>query len=234
MATAINIILFGPPGAGKGTQAKRLHTELGLPVISSGEIFRALGREDTDLAREVRSFVDRGEYVPDELTIELILRRLDEPDARLGFILDGFPRTVNQAGALDRYLGSEGRKVDAALHITAPTEVLELRLGGRVVCPQCNAIYNLATRKPRREMICDLDGHALERRSDEEVDTIRTRLAIHIRQTRPLTEYYRLQGVDVEVDGSRPMEAVEREIDDALGIRTAAMTGGRTKRSLAT
>jgi adenylate kinase len=192
---------------------------LGTPIIASGDIFRAIGRDDTPLAREVRQYMQRGEYVPDELTIEVVMRRLMQPDARNGFILDGFPRTGAQAQALDKYLAEEGRRVDVALHMTAPNDVLERRLGGRMICPVCNSIYNMDTKPPKHDMVCDLDGTPLERRDDEETHTIRTRLETHVRETRPLIEYYGKHGSLVEIDGSRPMDEVESEIDKALNLR---------------
>lgn len=214
----INIVLFGPPGAGKGTQAQRLQSTLGLPVIVSGDIFRAMRRDDTPLGREVRDILDRGAYVPDALTIEVVLGRLRQTDASGGFILDGFPRTDTQALALDDFLTAKAQKVDVALHVTAPTAVLEYRLTSRVICPQCNTIYNLISKPPQRDMICDLDGSTLERRSDEQLETIRQRLLTHQTETEPLIDYYRRQGGLIEIDGSRPMAEVEAEIDNALGI----------------
>lgn len=215
----MNIILLGPPGAGKGTQGERLGCELGYPHIASGDIFRAIRREDTPLAREVRGYMDRGEYVPDALTIELILARLRQPDASNGFILDGFPRTRAQAQALDRSLEASGQRVDVALWITAPNEILTYRLVGRIVCPRCHAIYNTESKPPRHAMTCDVCGHELERRTDEEVDVIRARLDTFTRQTQPLVEYYRGQGCLVEVDGSQPMEDVAAAVDAAVQTR---------------
>jgi adenylate kinase len=215
----INIILFGPPGAGKGTQAKRLQTELGLPVIASGDMFRTIGRENTPYAREIQAYMDRGEYVPDDLTIKLILDRLRQPDALRGFILDGFPRTGAQAAALDEHLAEDGRKVDVALHITAPQEVLERRIAGRMTCPICGRIYNVDTNPPKHDTVCDVHPDTqLIRRSDEEAETLKARLRTHERQTRPLIEYYRRRGNLVEIDGSRPMKDVEAEVDAALGL----------------
>jgi adenylate kinase len=169
----------------------------------------------------VREYYDRGKYVPDDLTIELIMGRLAAPDAAKGFILDGFPRTDAQARALDEHLAEKGEKVDVALHITAPNEVLVGRLAGRMVCPQCGSIYNAVTRPPKSDAICDLDGHLLERRSDEEADTVRTRLEVYANQTRPLIEYYRRSGSLIEIDGSRPIDEVEAEIDSDLGLRSS-------------
>jgi len=161
--------------------------------------------------------MDRGEYVPDELTIELVLRRLDEPDARNGFILDGFPRTQGQAEALYEAMRARGQRVTAALYITAPREILVARLGGRIVCPQCHAVYNLVTNPPKHDMICDVCGHKVERRSDEAPEVIRRRLTAFSEQTKPIIDYYRKKGVLWQIDGSKPFADVEAEVDRALG-----------------
>jgi adenylate kinase len=215
----MDIVLLGPPGAGKGTQANRLETVTKTPHISSGDIFRAIRRESTPLAKEVRSYMDRGEYVPDDLTIELVLKRINEQDAKKGFLLDGFPRTLPQAGALDGALAEEGRKVDVALLVTAPRDVLLDRIQGRLVCPQCHAIYNAATKPPKDDMLCDACGHPVEKRTDETADAVRVRLDTYMHQTQPLIDYYRNKGVLVEIDGSRPEDQVELAVDSALGLR---------------
>lgn len=221
----MNIVLLGPPGAGKGTQAKRLSSVLHLPHISSGDLFRAMRNEDTALAREVSGFMDRGEYVPDQLTIEVVWARLAEPDAAPGFLLDGFPRTRVQAEALDRALWVRAQKVDVALYITAPTEVLVGRISGRIICPQCSAIYNMATNSPRRDMICDVCGHGLLRRSDESPKVARVRLETYVRQTEPLVAHYRRLGVLAEINGAEPMDDVERKVDAVVGLRGVTCKG---------
>ncbi|MBV9278571.1 MAG: adenylate kinase [Chloroflexi bacterium] len=214
----MNVVLLGPPGAGKGTQADRLKRHLNIPHIASGDLFRALARQDTPLAREVRTYMDRGEYVPDKLTIEMVLTRLQQPDARRGFLLDGFPRTLAQAQALDDALAKGGQKIDHALYITAPTELLVRRTTGRLVCTRCGAIYNLETKPPKNDLICDICGGKVERRSDESPDVVRVRLETYREQTQPLIDYYRTRGCLVTIDGSLSMEAVEQEVDRALGI----------------
>ncbi len=214
----MNVILIGPPGAGKGTQAKRLEKQLGLPTIASGDIFRAMQQGDTPLALQVHEYMDRGEYVPDELTIEVVLKRLSQPDARTGFLLDGFPRTEPQAEALDHAMANEGRSVDLALYITAPFDILAERLQDRIICPQCHSIYNLKTKPPSHDMICDVCGHLLERRNDEHVDVIPTRLRTYMEQTEPVTEYYRQRGVLEEIDGARPLQDVDTDVNRALDV----------------
>lgn len=214
----MNIILLGPPGAGKGTQAARLNALLNLPHIASGDIFRDIRREDTPLARQVQGYMDRGEYVPDALTIELVLARLGQPDAAGGFILDGFPRTQGQAGALDEAMAAGGQAVDHALYITAPSEILMHRLATRIICLQCHAIYNMESKPPRREHLCDLCGHGLERRSDEGPEVVHRRLETFIRQTEPLIRYYKRQGNLVQIDGARSPDVVQEDIDARLGI----------------
>jgi adenylate kinase len=217
----MNIILFGPPGAGKGTQAKRLEAALALPQISSGDIFRALAQEETPEAEEIRRYHDSGRLVPDELTIRIILKRLHEPDARNGFILDGFPRTLGQARALDQKLAQEGKKVDLALYITAPIEILVSRIAGRMTCPNCSAIYNVLTNPPRRDNICDVCGHLVIRRDDERAEVVQQRMEAYRRDTKPLADYYRKQGILHEVDGSRAIDEVEARVDDAAGLKRA-------------
>jgi adenylate kinase len=214
----MNIIFLGPPGAGKGTQAGRLNRALGLPHIASGDIFRDIREQDTPLAQEVRRYMDAGEYVPDNLTIEIVLERLKRPDTQKGFILDGFPRTLAQAQALDEALSKRGSRVNRVLYITAPTEVLLERIQDRVVCPQCHAVYNMRTNPPKVDMICDVCGHVVERRTDEDPDVMRTRLTAFERQTEPVAEYFRQRNVLTQIDGAQPLSTVEDEVDRAVGL----------------
>lgn len=185
----MNVVLLGPSGAGKSTQGKRLASLLGIPYISSGEMFRAVQSEGGPLARQIREFMDRGAYVPDQLTNEMVLRRLNQPDARRGFILDGYPRTANQAAALDESLAVDGRQVDRVLHVTAPLEVVTQRLAGRL---------------------------SSEHRTDDTPELIQRRLEEYLKQTRPVIDYFANQGKLTEVDGTQPIPDVSQAVDAAL------------------
>lgn len=192
---------------------------LGLPHIASGDLFRDVRRQDTPLAREVRGFMDRGDYVPDYVTNKLVLDRLSQSDAHDGFILDGYPRTLAQAEALDLALARTNRRVERALYITVPTATLIERVQDRIVCPQCHAIYNEKTNPPMLDMVCDSCTHGLVRRSDESPDVVRHRLETYARQTEPVVAYYETRGVLTRIDGSLDLQEVETAVDGALGLR---------------
>jgi adenylate kinase len=210
------IVLLGPPGAGKGTQAPILATSLGIPILASGDLLRAVARTDTDLGHDVDAIMRSGALVPDATTVAIFLERLDEPDARNGAILDGFPRTAAQARALDEALAGRGARVDAAVLIDVPEDELVGRLTDRVVCRAAGHPYNLRTRPPRRPGRCDLDGSELYQRPDDEEATVRARLAKQLAPLAEVVAYYRAAGVLRAVDGRQPIAAVTEQVLAAL------------------
>ena len=207
------IVLMGAPGAGKGTQARLLQERLHLPQISTGDIFRALKTAQTPLAQEVRDIMERGQLVPDELTIRLVKERTAQPDCKDGYILDGFPRTPAQARSLEQLALEQDNKITAVL-IDVPLELLEKRMTGRRSCPVCNEIYNIYFKPPRHDNVCDLHPDVeLIKRADDNPETVRARLATYEEQTRPLIEYYREAGILYVVDGTRDPEEILRDIE---------------------
>jgi adenylate kinase len=216
----MRIILLGPPGAGKGTQARRLAERYGLPVIATGDIFRDHIARETALGVQAKEFVDRGDYVPDKITTEMVLDRLDEPDAREGFILDGFPRTVPQAQALERALAAEGRPLSAVLNFKISDAVAVKRLMGRLVCPNCRRSYNVEFKPPRVPGICDVCGHGLQSRTDDDEATIQRRLEIYHRETKPLVLYFWERGLLRDIDAEAPEEVVAHRTIEAIADLT--------------
>jgi adenylate kinase len=212
----MDIVILGPPGVGKGTQAERLASKLQIPHISTGDIFRHLSRDGSPFAARVQPYLDQGEYVPDDLTIEVVSARLAWPDTRNGFILDGFPRTCAQAQSLDRELATHRGHVDMALYLRASTAELLKRLETRLTCPGCDEVYNEATSPPRQAMVCDHCGRALVHRSDETPEAIHHRLVTYAEHTRPVISYYRRREILIEVDGGMSVLEVEAAIDRAV------------------
>jgi len=212
----MRIVLLGPPGAGKGTQATRLAERYGLVVIGTGDIFRDQVARGTPLGLEAKTYMDRGEYVPDEIAVRMVFQRLEEPDAREGFILDGFPRTVSQAEALERALADAGRPLHAALNFTIADDVAVKRLTERLVCPSCKRPYNLSFKPPRVEGICDVCGHELQLRSDDDEATIRRRLEVYREQTEPLVQYFRERGLLRDIDAEAAEEVVAERTIEAI------------------
>ncbi len=206
------IVLMGAPGAGKGTQARLLQERLNLPQISTGDIFRALKNAQTPLAQEVREIMERGQLVPDELTIRLVRERTAQDDCRNGYILDGFPRTPAQAASLEKLATEQGNTIVAVL-IDVPSELLEQRMTGRRNCPVCGEIYNMYFKRPKHDNVCDFHPQAqLVHRADDNVETVKARLATYEEQTRPLVEYYKSASLLRIVDGTREPEEIYQEI----------------------
>ncbi|MGB9661579.1 MAG: adenylate kinase [Moorellaceae bacterium] len=213
----MRLVLLGPPGAGKGTQAQEVSRRLNIPHISTGDMFRAAIRSDTELGRKAKEYLESGRLVPDELVIALVKDRLSCRDCEAGFLLDGFPRTVPQAEALDAWLEQNGWKLDAVLDIEVPQEVLLVRLSGRRVCQQCGLNYHVVYNPPRIPEHCDRCGGRLLQRSDDKEDTVKERLEVYGQQAAPLKEYYRERGVLREINGNQEITQVLREIGRALG-----------------
>jgi adenylate kinase len=203
MAAELNLILFGPPGAGKGTQADRLKSDFQLPFISTGDMLRTNVSEQTDLGKQAKGYMDAGDLVPDDLIVAMAAARLQEPDAQDGFILDGFPRTIEQAEALDTQLAKLGRRVTAALLIDVPDEEVIRRLSGRRVCVKSGHNYHLDFDPPKREGVCDQDGSRLIQRDDDQPEVIRNRLVVYHDKTKPLVDFYDRRGLLRRIDGTR-------------------------------
>ena len=212
----MRLVLLGPPGAGKGTQARALAALWGIPQVSSGDLLRAVVREDSDLGREAASYMDRGQLVPDELVLKLIAERLKNKDARKGFILDGFPRNVSQAEALGKGLDRVGLKLDKAVAVIVPDEEIVKRISGRRTCAKCNAMYHVAFEPPAKPGVCDKCGGELYQREDDAEETVRERLKVFAEATRPLLDHYGQQGLLAQVDGVGSTDEVEKRILSAV------------------
>ena len=199
----LNLILFGPPGAGKGTQAERLRNDFQLPYIATGDMLRENVKNGTELGNEAKRYMDAGELVPDDVIVAMVAERLQEEDARDGFILDGFPRTTEQAEALDKQLGELGRRITAVLLLDVPDEEVERRLSGRRVCVKKGHNYHVELDPPKREGVCDQDGSRLVQRDDDKPEVIRNRLGTYHKKTAPLIDRYEEHGLLKRIDGTR-------------------------------
>lgn len=212
----MNIILMGPPGAGKGTQAELLKARFPIPHISTGDIFRDAVNQGSELGQEAQKYMSSGQLVPDEITTAIVKERITQADCEPGFLLDGFPRTTAQAQALDQSLAELGKKVDLAINIDVPTELLIERLSGRISCQECKRVYNLNFNPPREQGKCDSCGGELVQRNDDRGETVVKRLEVYNQQTRPLLQYYEAQGVLFNIEGSRGSGQVFADIQEKL------------------
>lgn len=212
----MNIIIMGLPGAGKGTQAAKIIKKYSIPHISTGDMFRLAIKNETDLGRQAKAFMDQGELVPDEVTVGIVKERLSQSDVKNGFLLDGFPRNVEQAEALNNIMTELDSKIDQTIYVEVPEEELMNRLTGRRICETCGATYHLVFNPPKTEGICDLDGGKLYQREDDNPETVQNRLEVNIKQTAPLLDFYKGLGVLATVDGSKDIEKVFEEVDEIL------------------
>jgi adenylate kinase len=213
---AIIIVLLGPPGAGKGTQAKVLSEELGLTHISSGDLFRENLKAQTELGKLAQSYMGRGELVPDDVTIAMVKDRLSKPDCAKGAILDGFPRTPAQADALSKMLAESGQEVKVVPYISVPSHELVERLGGRWTCRQAGHVFHQVNNPPAAAGVCDFDGSELYQRDDDKPETVERRIRVYFEQTSPLIEYYRERGLLAEIDGQQEIGQVTRDLLKAV------------------
>lgn len=213
----MKIIMLGAPGAGKGTQAKMIAAKYGIPHISTGDIFRANIKNGTELGAKAKEYMDKGLLVPDELVVDLVIDRFKEPDCEKGYVLDGFPRTIPQAEALDKALTAIGENVDYAINVEVPDDNIINRMGGRRACVGCGATYHIVYSPTKEEGKCDTCGAELIIRDDDKPETVKNRLAVYHEQTQPLIDYYTNKGIIKEVDGTVDMKEVFSAIVDILG-----------------
>ncbi|MGW4985794.1 adenylate kinase [Streptomyces mirabilis] len=213
----MRIVLVGPPGAGKGTQAVRLAEKLRVPHISTGDLFRANISQQTELGKLAKSYMDAGNLVPDEVTIAMVKDRMEQPDAEGGFLLDGFPRNVQQAEALDQLLETEGIKLDAVLDLEVPEDEVVKRIAGRRICRNDSShVFHVAYSPPKKEGVCDVCGGELYQREDDSEETVRTRLEVYHTQTEPIIAYYKAQGLVVTISSLGPVDKITQRALKAL------------------
>ena len=212
----MNIILMGLPGAGKGTQASEIVKKFPISHISTGDMFRKAIKDETDLGKEAKSYMDRGELVPDEVTVGIVKERISEDDAKKGFLLDGFPRTIDQAESLSQIMSELDREIDAVINIEVPEEELMNRLTGRRICEKCGTTYHLVFNPPKVDGICDIDGGKLYQREDDNPETVSNRLSVNVKQSKPILEYYDEKGILKNIDGSKDIDEVTNDVIDIL------------------
>ena len=212
----MNIILMGLPGAGKGTQASEIVKKFPIPHISTGDMFRKAIKDETDLGKEAKSYMDRGELVPDEVTVGIVKERISEDDAKKGFLLDGFPRTIDQAESLSQIMSELDREIDAVINIEVPEEELMNRLTGRRICEKCGTTYHLVFNPPKVDGICDIDGGKLYQREDDNPETVSNRLSVNVKQSKPILEYYDEKGILKNIDGAKDIDEVTNDVIDIL------------------
>ncbi len=213
----MKIVMLGAPGAGKGTQAKLIAEEYNIPHISTGDIFRANIKNNTELGKKAKEYMDKGLLVPDELTCDLVVDRLSQDDAKNGYVLDGFPRTIPQAEALTEALKKRNEAIDFALDVDVPDENIVKRMSGRRACINCGATYHIIYAAPKKEGICDKCGNELVLRDDDKPETVQKRLTVYHDQTQPLIEYYKNAGVLHELDGTKDINDIFASIKELLG-----------------
>lgn len=213
----MKIIMLGAPGAGKGTQAKQIAAKYEIPHISTGDIFRANIKEGTALGIEAKSYMDKGQLVPDELTVKILLDRVSKDDCKNGYVLDGFPRTIPQADVLDKAVSELNDKIDYAINVDVKDDNIIRRMSGRRACLNCGATYHIVNVPPKKEGICDTCGSELVIRDDDKEETVKARLLAYHEQTQPLIDYYNNKGILKEVDGTKDMNDVFADIVNILG-----------------
>ncbi|MBN2300236.1 MAG: adenylate kinase [Acholeplasmataceae bacterium] len=213
----MRIVIMGPPGVGKGTEAATLTKTFNIPHISTGDIFRELYKDRTHVGKIAKEYISRGELVPDDITNEIVRHRLSHPDVKKGFLFDGYPRNIEQAKALDEFLEKKGCKLDAVINMTAPEKQIIERISGRRVCEKCGAVYHVISKKPKIDGICDLDGGKLIQRNDDLPKTVHRRLKIYNNQTAPVIGYYEEKGAIIYIDGTKPIADVQAQVMKALG-----------------
>lgn len=212
----MRLVLLGPPGVGKGTQASSIVKKYDVPHISTGDIFRANIKEGTKLGLEAKSYMDKGLLVPDELVVSIVKDRLTHDDCKDGFLLDGFPRTIEQADALDEELASMGLSLDKVINLSADKNILLERVVGRRICKTCGATYHIKFNPPKVEGVCDLDQGELYQREDDTEETVSTRIEVYGKETQPLIDYYKNKNLLVDIDGTAPIEKIFETIVESL------------------